>query len=213
MRLKLVLALSAAITAFAVVAAQAAPVLTIYNNRAAWEAAVAGSFSEEDFTGFAGTSYQVVPVDVGDFSVSKSGSDFGSEWHNVGPDATGNNVNGSAQINAATGEAGGLTLTFDSSIKALGGNFQGISDQRTTSINIGGTIVAIPNLNGGFWGFTSDTPFTSAFFFLSAGAADGFGIDNVVYSSAAVPEPATLSLLGLGLLGAGARLRRRSTTR
>jgi len=139
MRLKLVLALSAAITAFAVVAAQAAPVLTIYNNRAAWEAAVAGSFSEEDFTGFAGTSYQVVPVDVGDFSVSKSGSDFGSEWHNVGPDATGNNVNGSAQINAATGEAGGLTLTFDSSIKALGGNFQGISDQRTTSINIGGT--------------------------------------------------------------------------
>ncbi|HEV8396187.1 MAG TPA: PEP-CTERM sorting domain-containing protein [Vicinamibacterales bacterium] len=210
MRLRLVLAFSAAITAFAVVAAQAAPVLTIFNNRAAWEAAV-GSFSEEDFTGFAGTSYQAAPVDVGDFSVSMSGSDFGAEWHNVGPVSSNNDVNGSAQINAATGDAGGLTLTFDFPITAFGANWQGISDARTTSVNVDGTIVAIPNLNGGFWGFTSDTPFTSAFFFLSAGPADGFGIDNVVYSQAdVVPEPATLSLLGLGLLGAGMRLRRKA---
>ena len=211
MRLKPVLALSALIFAFAVVAAQAAPVLTIYNSRAAWEAAV-GSFSEEDFTGFGGTSYQAAAVDVGDFSVSMSGSDFGFSWHNVGPDLNGNNVNGSAQINAATGDAGGLTLTFDSSITAFGANWQGPSDDgRVTSVNIGGTIVAIPNLNGGFWGFTSDTAFTSAFFFLTSAPADGFGIDNAVYSSARVPEPMTLSLLGLGLLGA--RLRRRATTR
>jgi hypothetical protein len=211
MRLRLVLAFSAAITAFAVVAAQAAPVLTIFNNRAAWEAAV-GSFSEEDFTGFAGTSYEVAAVDVGDFSVSMSGDDFGSSWHNVGPDVNTNDVNGTSQLNVATGFVGGTTLTFDFPITALGGFWDGVSDDRTTSVNVDGTIVAIPSIEGGgFWGFTSDTPFTSAFFFLSAGQPDGFGIDNVVYSQAeVVPEPATLSLLGLGLLGAGMRLRRKN---
>lgn len=185
-------------------ASQAHSAVTVYTDRAAWEAAVGGTFSEQNFNSFTtGTSYQTVPVNVGDFSVSMTGSDFGFIWHNIGPDSTGNNVNGTPQINAATGDVGGTTLAFTSAIYAFGGNWAGISDGRTTSLDIDGTDFAIPNLNGGFWGVVSDAPFSSSFLQLTAGAADGFGLDNVVYANAAtVSTPGTMAAaaVALGLL-------------
>jgi len=65
--------------AFGCLASQAqATILTVYNNRAAWEAAVAGSFDEQNFDSYTTfTSYEFSPVDVGDFSVSVSGATFG----------------------------------------------------------------------------------------------------------------------------------------
>ena len=197
---------------FAVVSAQAG--IVSYSSRAAWEVAVGGLYSEEDFNSYtSATSYQTTGVDVGDFTVSMTGSDFGSIWHNIGPVSNFNDVNGTGQINAATGSTGGTTLTWDSSIYAFGAYFKGTSDSRVTKIMVNGDEVALPDTSGGtaFFGYVSDTAFTSELLFLFSGPADGFGIDNVVYSDASVPDSgATLALLGSALFGLAA-LRRRAT--
>lgn len=186
----------------------APPVLTVYNDRSAWEAAVGGLFLEEDFTGFNGVSYEFAPVDVGDFDVSVAGTTFGSTFHNIGPQTSGNDVNGTAQITAATGDVGGTSLSFDFPISALGGYWDGVSDDRVTSFDVGGTILAIPSIEGGgFFGFVSSEAFTTELLFLSSGEADGFAIDNVVYSM--VPEPSTFLLAGLGFLVVACRQRKR----
>jgi hypothetical protein len=206
------LVLSTVVCGLAVTNVGAVPLLTVYNSRPAWEAAVGGSFLEEDFTGFNGVSYEFAPVDVGDFDVSVAGSTFGSSFHNIGPAIVPNDVNGTAQINAATGDVGGTTLSFDFPITAFGGFWDGVSDDRVTSFNVGGTILAIPHIEieegSGFFGFVSNEAFTAELLFLSSGEADGFAIDNVVYQM--VPEPSTFLLAGLGLLGIA--FRRRSRT-
>jgi hypothetical protein len=189
---------------FASVNASAA--LVGYTDRTAWEAAVGGSFVEEDFSTTASGSYETTPIDVGDFTVSVSGSTFGSSWHNIGPLGSGgaasSSVNGSQQLNLSTGDVGGTTLEFDNSIYAFGANWAGVSDSRTTSFLIDGIELDIPALTGGFFGFVSDTALTTNFLTLTAGAADGFGMDDLVYSySSSVPEPSTVALLGLGVLG------------
>lgn len=57
-----------------------------------------------------------------------------------------------------------------------------------------------PDFTGGFAGVLSTTPFTEAqLTFSTSGAA--FAADNFRYASTAVPEPASLVLLGTGLLG------------
>jgi len=203
--------ISAIVCIFAVTNVGAVPILTVFTDRTAWEAAVGGSFTEENFDGFTGVSYEFAPVDVGDFDVSVSGSTFGFIFHNIGPSSVAavNDVNGTGQINAATGDTGGTSLLFDFPITAFGANWAGISDSRITSFDIAGTILAIPNLNGGFFGFVSDIAFSGPLLFLSSGGPDGFGIDNVVYSAVAVAEPITLALLGIGLAGIGLARRRK----
>jgi len=113
----------------------------------------------------------------------------------------------------ATGDTGGMTLTWDSQIIAFGAYFKGSSDSRVTNILVNGQELSLPDTSTGaaFFGFVSDTAFSSELFFLKSGAADGFGIDDVVYSakSSSVPEGgSTLALIGASLLGIAA-LRRR----
>jgi hypothetical protein len=175
-----------------------------FNDRALWEAAVGGNFSSEDFSTTASAAYDSAPLDVGDFTVSITGQSFGPSWHYVGTNSVAaNNVNGTQQLNVATGNTGGTNLEFDVGIYAFGADWAGVSDSRTTSFMIDGNQLDIPNLTGGFYGFVSDSAFTSNFLSLTFGAADGFGMDNLVYASAVreVPEPSTLALLLLGFLG------------
>ncbi len=66
---------------------------------------------------------------------------------------------------------------------------------------------AISNSYGGeFWGFISDTPFTSVRLVGGAGTnQQNYSLDNMVYSP--VPEPAALGLLATGGLVLGRRRR------
>lgn len=181
-----------------------------FNDRSAWEAAVGGIFTEEDFSSTPDVVYEFSAVDVGDFTVSTTGSTFGSTWHNISSNGSGNapsnSVNGTQQLNLATGDLGGTTLEFDFSINAFGANWAGVSDNRTTSFFIDGIQLDIPTLTSGFFGFVSDTVFTTNLLQLTAGSPDGFGINNVVYAEAeseeipTIPEPSTITLLGLSLL-------------
>ena len=194
----------ASIFGLSVLSASASAVsLTAYTDRSAWEAAV-GSFILEDFESFtSATPYITSPVDVGDFTVSVSGENFGSIWHNIGPVSNGNDVNGSAQLNAATGSTGGTTLAFDFSIFAFGADWGGVSDNRVTSLIVGGEALAIPSLSPGFFGFVADAAFSSLLLQLTSGSADGFGLDDAVYSTGvnAVPIPAAAFLFAPALLG------------
>ena len=69
---------------FGMITNSAFAALIAFNDRSAWEAAVSGNFIEEDFSSFTSTVvYEVTPVDVGDFTVSVSGTTFGPSWHNI----------------------------------------------------------------------------------------------------------------------------------
>jgi PEP-CTERM motif-containing protein len=105
-------------------------------------------------------------------------------------------------------------VSFALNVPATGGTLQLVTSAGTftqaSSPQPGGN-----NFPGGILTFSSPTPFTSGTLrgFNVAGAPTQFAIDNLqldVAPTAAVPEPATLTLIGFGLIG-GLRCRRRQS--
>ena len=165
-----------------------ADVITVYTDKTEWENALSGQFLTEDFadaqlnTGVSFVSTEsghINPAEENyqDVLASQSQNEPMTTW-SFSPAITGYGGNWTL---GGPGGSGNSLLVY-------------LAD---SSLYVG----AIPNsFGGGFWGFTSDIPFTSVKLIGGPGTnQQHYSLDDMVYSP--VPEPGTLCLLGGGLIG------------
>ena len=191
--------------------ASAHSAVVTYSDRGTWESA-AGSVTTEDLnTATVGTSFISTTLDLGDFTVLRTGTGFSGQ---IASGGAGFNIDGTTFGRVDTGSfIGDLVITFDSAISAFGLDVDAWNDStlRTTVLLDGVTDVPVTTQSGQgsrFFGFTSDSAFNEVRFVGDVG--DSWGFDNIAYSSdsGSVPVPATLALFGIGLAGLGYRRRK-----
>jgi hypothetical protein len=162
--------------------------IVIHTDKAQWMGAVGGQFLTEDFS---------------DSQLNSGVSFISSESGHINPaEECYQDVLASSSQNEPT-----TIWSFVPSITAFGGNWTlggpgGSGNNLLVYIQDGSIFVgAISNsYGGGFWGFTSDTPFASVKLIGGSGQhQQNYRLDDLVYAS--IPEPAFVSMLAVGLSG------------
>jgi hypothetical protein len=212
------LAVLAALVAGASTGASAS--LTLYTDRAAFQAALTGGFSTENFNGVVGEpSFQTAPLAVGSLTLQGAGANqqdrnFIDQAPALFPEF---NVDGSAfahlLVNSSQGGSS-VTIGFASSVFGFGADFAGMQDGLLRTELMVGSDVFTPAITATntirFLGFISDTAFSTVTLrSASANNGDGFGVDNVTFGNVeTVPEPTGLALVVTALAGLGWATRR-----
>lgn len=193
-------------------AAQAVPIAT-YTDQATFLAAVAVPYANQDFISLGTSDYSsALAIPLAPFTLAASAPLASADPSSLQAAA---GLLSQYRRYASPSTPVPLSFSFAGSTlpTAVGGNafladllFDFSPGNLTVSINNGAASILLNPTSvsdGSFWGFTSNTPITSVVF-TPNGNGDFATVDTLLAGSqraAVVPEPATLSLLGLGLLG------------
>lgn len=177
----------------AVFAPRAEAQFSFFTDRTVFESALGGAFTVEDFG--SATLNPLISV------TSASGSVSGGLWAD--------------QIN----QVNSTVWSFASPIYAWGGNFNlagpgGAGTGILLTLSNGAVLNVsqeIPNSTNGFWGFTYTGAFTEVRMSegTQASGVETYNLDDMTFATSTVPEPASMTLVGLGMAGLAAVRRRR----
>lgn len=172
-------------------------ILTVFDDRATFNAALSDS-TTETFNSFASDqSFSGVNVDVGDFTLFAENTGVRNLIDALPAVGTATAINGTTFLNYFLNDSS-ATIIFDTAITAIGfdifafGNVGNVSSLTVLDRTFDQS--DITNSSSQFFGFTSDTAFTTLTF--ASTINDGFTIDDITYGNvSSVSAPAILSLL------------------
>lgn len=158
---------------------------------------------------FESPSSSDLPLVAGQITVSTDNTTYGS-FNGISSTLPTNGVN---DVRYGADDGDSIFFSFATSIDVFGIN---ISDFGTADgfpvltffDNSGNTLQVLngtQNTGLNFFGFKSDTSFTQVQFKYTGASGDGIYFDEAYFNSVNVPEPTTLTIFALGMIGIASR--------